>query len=107
MALAIISGMDLSPVVGILRVRLHVPESGSLKGKRHVTASLLRRVRQRYQVAAAEVGEGDRWQLADLAVAYVSSDRRHCDEVLQRVLHYIESEAEAVVSDVSTELVTL
>jgi uncharacterized protein YlxP (DUF503 family) len=99
--------MNISPVVGILRVTLHVPASGSLKAKRQVTASLLRRVRQRYQVAAAEVGDGDRWQLADLAVAYVSSDRRHADEVLQRVLQYIEAEAEAVVSDVSTELVTL
>lgn len=99
--------MNLSPVVGILRVTLHVPESGSLKTKRQVTASLLRRVRQRFSVAAAEVGNGDRWQLADLAVAYVSTDRRHADEVLQRVLHYIEAEAEAVVSDVSTEMVTL
>lgn len=96
------------PVVGVLRVTLHVPASGSLKDKRQVTQSLLRRVRNRFQVAAAEVGHGDRWQLSELAVAYVSADRRHADEVLHHVLDFIENDAaEAMVSDVSTELVSL
>jgi uncharacterized protein len=99
--------MAFSPVVGVLRVTLHLPESESLKAKRQVTAGLLRRVRSRYQVAAAEVGNGDRWQLAELAVACVSGDRRHADEMLSRVLRFIEGEADAVVSDVSTELVSL
>jgi uncharacterized protein len=97
-----------SPVVGVLRVTLHIPASASLKDKRQVTRGLLRRVRNRFQVAAAEVGHGDRWQLSELAVAYVSADRRHADEVLHHVLDFIENDAtEAMVSDVSTELVSL
>ena len=68
--------------VGLLRVVLHIPDSGSLKSKRQVISGLLRRVRSQFQVAAAEVGERDRWQLAELAVACVSADSRHADEVL-------------------------
>jgi len=30
--------MSMSPVIGILRVTLHLPESGSLKSKRFVEA---------------------------------------------------------------------
>src|SRR5229473_6329454 len=94
--------------VGLLRVVLHLPESGSLKSKRMIVSGLLRRVRQEMRVAAAEVGELDRWQLAELAVATVSGVGRHADEVLAAVLAYIESHCDgARITDVSTELVRL
>jgi uncharacterized protein YlxP (DUF503 family) len=94
--------------VGIMRVVLHLPESGSLKSKRQVVSGLLRRVRQELKVAAAEVGELDRWQLAELAIATVSSDGRHADEVLAKALRFIERHADgAQVTDVKTELVKL
>lgn len=92
--------------IGIARVVLHLPESGSLKSKRQVVSGLLRRLRQELKVTAAEVGELDRWQLAELAVATVSSDGRQADRVLAAALAFIEAHADgAVVADVSTELV--
>ncbi|HEV2028347.1 MAG TPA: DUF503 domain-containing protein [Candidatus Dormibacteraeota bacterium] len=94
--------------VGLLRVVLHLPDSGSLKAKRMIVSGLLRRLRDQLKVAAAEVGELDRWQLAEVAVATVSGDSRHADEVLATVLRYIESHSEgARITDVSTELVRL
>ena len=85
---------------------LHLPDSGSLKSKRQVVSGLLRRVRNEFQVAAAEVGERDRWQHAELAVACVSADSRHADEVLASVLSYVEGHCDgARITDVSTELV--
>ncbi len=95
-------------VIGVLRLTLHLPHSGSLKDKRHVVSSLLRRVRQEFQVAAAETGERDRWQLAELGVACVSAEGPHADEVLAHVLRFVERTArEAQVADVSTELIRL
>jgi uncharacterized protein YlxP (DUF503 family) len=100
--------MAATLVIGIARVVLHLPDSGSLKSKRRVVSGLLRRVRTEFQVSAAEVGELDRWQLAELAVATVSADARHADEVLAAVLRYIESHSDgARITDVSTELVRL
>ena len=95
-------------VIGILRLTLHLPNSGSLKAKRQVVGGLLRRVRQQFQVSAAEVGELDRWQLAHLGVACVSGDAAHVDEVLAHVLSFVErNAAEAQVTDVKTELIRL
>ncbi|MGH7763819.1 MAG: DUF503 domain-containing protein [Candidatus Dormibacteraceae bacterium] len=100
--------MASSVAVGVARVVLHVPDSGSLKSKRRVVSGLLRSIRAKFKVAAAEVGERNRWQLAEIAVACVSSEGRHADEVLANVLAYIESHCEgARVTDVSTELVQL
>ena len=94
--------------VGVLRVVLHLPESGSLKAKRQVVAGLLKRVRNEFSVAAAEVGDGDRWQIAELAIACVSNDSRHADEILAHVLTFIVARAaEAVVAKVSTEVLKL
>jgi len=94
--------------VGVLRLVLHLPNSGSLKAKRQVVAGLLKRVRHEFGVAAAEVGDGDRWQIAELGIACVSNERRHADEVLARVLTFIEARAaEAVVANVTTEVLKL
>jgi uncharacterized protein len=91
--------------VGLLRVKMHLPESGSLKSKRQVVSGLLRRLQQELRVSAAEVGELDRWQLAELAVATVSADGRHADSVLASALSFIESNSDgAQITDVSTEL---
>jgi uncharacterized protein YlxP (DUF503 family) len=94
--------------VGVMRVVLHLPESGSLKSKRQVISGLLRRVRQELHVAAAEVGEQDRWQLAELAITCVSGDARLADEMLARALTFVERNSDgAQITDVSTELVRL
>lgn len=94
--------------VGVLRVMLHLPASGSLKSKRQVVSGLLRRVRQELHVAAAEVGEQDRWQLAELAITCVSGESRHADEILARALTFVERHADgAQITNVSTELVRL
>jgi len=91
--------------VGVLRVILHLPNSGSLKAKRQVVAGLLKRVRNEFGVAAAEVGDGNRWQVAELGIACVSNDGRHADEVLARVHNFIEARAgEAVVANFTTEV---
>ena len=100
--------MAATLTVGVARVVLHLPAAGSLKSKRQVVSGLLRRVRAEFRVSAAEVGELDRWQLAELAIATVSNSGRHAEEVLAAVLSYIESHCDgARVTDVSTELVRL
>src|SRR5438445_9312343 len=92
--------------IGIARVVLHLPESGSLKSKRQVVSGLLRRLRQELKVAAAEVGELDRWQLAELAIATVSGDGKQADRILSAALKYIEAHTDgARITDVSTERV--
>jgi hypothetical protein len=93
-------------VIGVLRLTLHLPNSGSLKDKRQVVSGLLRRVRDQFQVAAAEVGEQDRWQLAEVGIVCVSGEGAHADEMLARALAFVErNAAEALVTDVSTELI--
>jgi len=74
----------------VSQITLHLPGCHSLKEKRQVIKSVMARVRQRFEVAIAEVDEQDRWQIAKLGVSCVSNSSQHIDEILGRVLRYIE-----------------
>jgi uncharacterized protein len=94
-------------VIGTLQITVLVPDSQSLKDKRMVVRSITSRVRQAFAVAVAEVGDQDTWQSAVIGVACVSNNARHADEVCQKVLAYVENDADGVVSTSRFELVHL
>ena len=76
--------------VGVARLTLQIPDSGSLKSKRQVLRRVTERVKARFNVAVAEVDDQDLWQKASLALAVVGNERRHVDEQLEKVIHFIE-----------------
>jgi uncharacterized protein YlxP (DUF503 family) len=76
--------------VGVCRLTLRLPENGSLKGKRQVVRSLTTRLRNKFNVAAAEVEDNDRWQIATIGVTCVSNDARHAREMLDRLVAFVQ-----------------
>jgi len=81
-----------------------LPDVGSLKGKRHVLKGLKERVRARFEVSVAEVDHHDLWQRATLALACVSHDSRHANEVVSKAMDFIEEHVEGRVIDTSVEI---
>jgi uncharacterized protein YlxP (DUF503 family) len=77
-------------VVGTLRFVLRIPGSASLKAKRAVMRKVIERIRARFNVAIAEVGDNDLWQKATIGVAAVGNDRAFVNEVLDKVLRSVE-----------------
>ena len=75
--------------VAICRVTLRLPENQSLKGKRRVIGSLSSRIRNKFNVAIAEVGDNDSWQMASLGITCVTNEARHADEMISSVLDFI------------------
>ncbi len=93
--------------VGAAKIILQLPENGSLKGKRRVIASLMNRVRNKFNVSIAEVGFNDSWEQAALGLTVVSNSSRHVDEAIGNVVAYIESTVEeGYVSNVDREVLS-
>ena len=90
-------------IVACLRIRLHLPGCTSLKEKRFVLKSLKDRLRNRFNVAVCEYGSQDKWQLADIGVATVTTDTRGADRALQAVINYIERDGRAELVDIDRE----
>ena len=92
--------------VGVCRVNLRLPESQSLKGKRRILKSIVSRVGNKFNVAIAEVDNGDMWQLATIGICCVSNDRRHANEVMSRVVDFIiSSRPDAEILDYEIEII--
>lgn len=91
-------------VVGLLRVECSLPGTQSIKDKRRILNSLLDRLHHRFHVAAAEVAHQDSWRRAGLAVACVSTNSRHADQVLAHVADAIGRHGDLVVLDYAVEM---
>ena len=94
--------------IGVCKVNLHIPENQTLKGKRQVVQSIINRVRDKFNVAIAEVENGDKWQIATIGICYVSNDGRHANEVISKIIDYIvTSRLDVEVLDCQIELVSV
>jgi uncharacterized protein YlxP (DUF503 family) len=93
-------------VVGVLRLTLSLHGARSLKDKRQVLRKLIDRVRARYNVSIAEVGDNDLWQRMVLGVVVVSNDHAFVDEVLAKVTRDVEGGSEAQLIDRELEIET-
>lgn len=91
-------------VVGTAEIRLLLPEPRSLKEKRRIVRSLLDRLRVRYHVAVAEVGDQDLWNRATIGVACVSNEPGHARRILDSVLHFVEGVGDVEVDEVQVRL---
>jgi uncharacterized protein YlxP (DUF503 family) len=79
-------------IVGVCRITLRLPESGSLKDKRQLVRSVTKRLRNKFNVAVAEVGGNDTWQIATLGITCVSNDARHAREVLDHAVAFVQQQ---------------
>jgi len=91
--------------VGLLTMEVMIPASGSLKDKRRAIKGLKDRIRSRFNVSVAEVGETGLWQRATIAVACVSNDKTRIDETMGRVVDLARSVKSVEILEYTTEFV--
>jgi uncharacterized protein YlxP (DUF503 family) len=91
------------PSVGVLILELRLEESHSLKDKRHYVKSLKDRLRGKFNVSVAEIDYQDLWQRGLVAVATVSGDQSHAEQVLQSVEREAASLLGPLLVSVTTE----
>jgi uncharacterized protein YlxP (DUF503 family) len=65
--------------VVLMRVHLHFPDVGSLKGKRAELNRIKAHLRERCGATVAEVAHHDTWQRSTLAVAVTGGSPGRCD----------------------------
>ena len=89
--------------IGVCKIRLRIPDSRSLKAKRRVVKSLIARLKNRFNIAIAEVEALDTHQFAILAAVSVSNDVVHLNKVISHVITFIETNIDAELVDYETE----
>ena len=76
--------------IGAARLFLYLPEARSLKDRRQVARSVSARIRNKFNVSAAEDAEEETWQRLTLLVCAASSDASHANAMLSQVVSFVE-----------------
>ncbi|MEO0237422.1 MAG: DUF503 domain-containing protein [candidate division WOR-3 bacterium] len=77
--------------VTIAKIELFMRESQTLKDKRRVIKSLIERIKNRYNVSIAEVGDNDSCKKSTIGIAIVSNDTKFNDRQLKEIINFIDS----------------
>ena len=77
----------------------------TLKEKRMIIQSLTKRARNKFNIAIAEVDEQDTHQLIVIGFACVSNEYNHADEMVEKVIQFIEGNTDAIVDNVEKDII--
>ena len=91
-------------IVGCCRIEVYLPESGSLKTKRHLLKSLTARLQNHFNVSVAEVDGNDLWQRAVIGVAVMTNETRFANQVISKVIDHVRNDGRVVLIDYQTEI---
>ena len=90
-------------VVGILKLKLMIPESHSLKGKRGVLKSIQARVSNQFNVSVTECGDQELWQSAVLGFAAAGTSQPVVEATLRKIADFIETLGLAELGEADVE----
>jgi uncharacterized protein YlxP (DUF503 family) len=80
------------PFLVALTIHLHLPDNGSLKGKRKEVVSLKSQLHRRFGAAVSETDHHDLWQRATLTAALVGRDAGVVEDAGVKLGRYVESQ---------------
>lgn len=88
-----------------LSVSLHLPHSHSLKERRSVVNSLVKRLRHKFEAAVSETGGQETWQSAEITIVLVSSDMKFLENIKLKISDWIENETlgRAIMIEIKSE----
>ena len=90
-------------LVAVALFELHIEHAQSLKEKRMVVKSLRDKLRNRFEMSVNEVAFQDLHQRARLGVAFIAHDHGSADAMLEKVVHFIETNTDATLSGWTVE----
>ena len=82
--------IEITKMIGILTIHLHLPGCSSLKQKRGRLKPLLNRLHREFNVSVAEMDRQDMWQEAVIACALINTDSAQVQRSLQAVAHWVQ-----------------
>ena len=84
--------------------RLRAPWVHSLKEERMIVKSLVAKLRNRYNVSAAEIDEQDTHQIIVIGVAAIVPHNAFADSLMEDISLFVEENTEAEIIDEEREI---
>lgn len=91
--------------VGCCSIRFFLHGNQSLKEKRRIVNSIRDRLKNKFNVSIAEIGDQDVWQSLHLGIVAVSSDRQYLEGLMSHLVDFIENMHLAEITDTQVKIV--
>ena len=89
--------------IGSATFYLAIPWAKSLKDKRQCVRSIVDKLRHKFNISVAEIGENDTHTVAHIGFACVSGNLAHAQKMVDTVLEFVENYSEAEIYGIETE----
>jgi uncharacterized protein YlxP (DUF503 family) len=93
--------------VGCCSIKFFLHGNNSLKGKRRITKSIKDRIRNKFNISVAEIGDQDVWQSLHIGIVAVGSDHKYLDGLMSKVVESIDKMNLAEMTDCQLETIHL
>ena len=97
---------EFSMVIVICHLDLLIRETHSLKGKRRIVKQIIGRVKNKFNVSIAEVGDQELWQRSQIGFCLVGNEKRFINGSLDKVIDFIETINSAEITNADMEILT-
>ncbi len=94
-------------VVGIGTVTFRLHDCRSLKGKRKIVKSMVSKLRNNFNLSAAEVGANDIHQRAEIGFALVGNDGKVINSKIDKIFNLLDELGLAEMIDSEMEIINL
>ena len=92
-------------MIGSCTVEVRIPMSNSLKHKRGIIKSMTEKLKNQFNVAVSEIDKNDNLKLATIGIVTISNDSKYIDQLLGKVVKFIEDFRELQLVDYSIEFI--
>ena len=94
-------------VVGICIITFRIHDCRSLKEKRRIVKSLIRKVQNNFNASVAEVGTHDIYQKAQIGFSMVGTDQRLINSKSDKIFNMLDEAGLAEIIDSELEIIHL
>ncbi len=91
-------------VIGTLYLNIRLHGITSLKGKRKISLSLKQKIKNKFNLAVAEVGSENSLDHLEIAMVTLANDKIRVEKTLHKALKMVESNSTDDIQDVKIEV---
>lgn len=87
-----------------IKIKLYAPWVHSLKEKRMIVKSILGKVRNKFNVSAAEVDEQDVHQTIVIGIVSIIAHHAQADSMEEEIIQFVEMNTDAEILEIDVEI---
>ena len=87
----------------IMKITLRASWVHSLKEKRMVVKSIVQKLRNKFNISAAEAASQDIYQTIVIGIAGICGDSAHSDSTREHIITFIENNTDAEITNIEKD----